>query len=533
MTDSETTFSVEVLGFPGGSDPDALAESVSKFFGISLDEGRRLVKRAPIRVKRNAPPAVTQQLVRQLRKLGADVLVRNEQTGAEKTYHPREPSAPDSGLVEVPYERAPVTEAPATPQVVPAEPTLDTADDEAPPERAPQVEVVDLGAPPAEPAPAEPVSDRRPRDSGRRESLPGVRRRDSAPSIDRESVEPAAISAPAAPSPLISLPPPSMPGSASPSMPGSASPSQSKLDFCGSCKAPIEKGDTCARCGWNNAEKWRHCRQCKKKLSIVSAVSRRQASLGLVALGAFAIGGAVGALFGPFAGAAALAASAAAAFVLDALTLRFACKTCTVTVLTERFLKEETARIRSARTRSFAVVVVCAVAAGGLFFGGGGSARALSDASYGIAWTLKVPGSHSRTGAQVAQIAVPTGARKLRVQFAEKPYLGGTTYYLAHLQYTYPSGSTELDKAGLNAAAKQMIEVVFAGQPGTLEPAGESLDATFTGTFHGKQVAGRLRATQYEHDMILVAVTAAKPEELKDASVDQLLSSVAVQRDAK
>jgi hypothetical protein len=76
-----------------------------------------------------------------------------------------------------------------------------------------------------------------------------------------------------------------------------------------------------------------------------------------------------------------------------------------------------------------------------------------------------------------------------------------------------------------------MIEVVFAGQASSLEPAGDSMQGSFTGTFHGKPVAGKLRATQYQHDMVIVAITAASADDLKDASVDQLLSSVAVQRD--
>ncbi len=105
MTDLETSFTVEVLRFREGADPEALAESVSSFFGISLEEGRRLVSKAPIRVKRGASPEITQRLVKQLRKLGAEVLVRNEQTGEERTYAlkdapPSQPAAPEPAAPE-------------------------------------------------------------------------------------------------------------------------------------------------------------------------------------------------------------------------------------------------------------------------------------------------------------------------------------------------------------------------------------------------------------------------------------------------
>ena len=61
MSDPDTTFTVEVLGFTSEADPEALAGSVSEFFGISLEEGRRLVKKRPIRVKRKASAAVARE----------------------------------------------------------------------------------------------------------------------------------------------------------------------------------------------------------------------------------------------------------------------------------------------------------------------------------------------------------------------------------------------------------------------------------------------------------------------------------------
>src|SRR5262245_23286490 len=91
MHEGETSFSVEVLGFPRAADPEAVVRAVGASFRIPLEEARRLVQQAPITVKRGAPPSATQVLVNQLLELGADVSVRNDQTGVEKTYRVESP----------------------------------------------------------------------------------------------------------------------------------------------------------------------------------------------------------------------------------------------------------------------------------------------------------------------------------------------------------------------------------------------------------------------------------------------------------
>ena len=76
-------------------------------------------------------------------------------------------------------------------------------------------------------------------------------------------------------------------------------------------------------------------------------------------------------------------------------------------------------------------------------------------------------------------------------------------------------GSAELDKPALIALAKQTIEGYFAGRVnGSIESAGDSVQASFTGTFHNRAITGRLRATQYEHDMVIVAAVSPNPESL-------------------
>ena len=521
-TDIETSFTVEVLRFREGADPEALAGSVSAFFGISLEEGRRLVRKAPIRVKRGATPEITQRLVKQLRKLGAEVLVRNEQTGEERTY----------ALKDAPPSQ------PAAPEPSPPEETLESDHGDPPPEDAPQVEVVQAPALYAEAAPEEPLS--APRDEPPASSAPGERTipslRDESRSAARDSAEPR-LSLPGSsrrPSSGGSMPPPSSSGLAPPASPilSLPPPSTAKLDFCAACKGPVDKGETCGRCGWNNAEKERHCRQCKRKLSVVSAVSRKSAALGVAALGVLAIGAGVLVLLGPAAGAAGLALGACLAFVIDSSTLRYACKSCTIAVISGRLQKEEEGRLRTARTKALAAAALCGVMTAGLLAIASLAQRSLTDSSYGISWTLPVPRMNGRLGTELVTIRIPTGPKRVRMSFAERPYIGGPVYFLTHVQYTHPAAPSAPDPAGLEISIKQIVEVYFAGSlTDPPQPIGEGLQASFTGTFRGGQVSGYLRGIQNDHDMMIVAVVSGSKADVEDSSARDVLTAVVTTRD--
>lgn len=573
MSDPATSFTIEVLGFPGDADPEAVAASLAEFFGIPVEDARRLVRKVPVRVKRRASTSVTQQLVRQLRKLGADVLVRNEQTDEERTY--RAADAPPARPGAEPEPEPEPLHA-----VAPPEDTLESEDANAPPETRPRVEVVVPGArgvltgvpaaidpddpvsspgasapgggapasgpggPPSGPEEAPvsgplPAAPRVPAMSapGRLRtpmSLPLGEARSSSPSLPGA----ARASSPSSPGdarssdqvavPKISLPPPSQPfGSVPP-------PSRASLAYCGSCKGPIEKGEICQRCGWSTAEKQRHCRQCKKKLALVSNVSRSPVLLAAIAAGAIAMGAAALVLFGALAGLGALLFGVTLGFLGDGLTLRWACKSCTVAVYSERLQKEEEARLGAARRRSIAVAAASGVAAIALVVLPAGAKRTLAAASFGVAWSVEVPSTHGHVDSEVTMLKVPSGTRRARVQWAEKTLFSGRTYFLINMQYSYPAGPADPDKPGLQATIEQVVAVVFNGSLGAPPtPAGESLEASFTGTFHGKPVSGRLRGAQYDHDMLIVAVTAGSASDLQDEPVTAYLTNVAVQRDPR
>ena len=117
---------------------------------------------------------------------------------------------------------------------------------------------------------------------------------------------------------------------------------------------------------------------------------------------------------------------------------------------------------------------------------------------------------------------------------AEKTFFSGRVYFLINMQYSYPSGPADPDRPGLDATIRQVVEVVFSGSlAADPAPAGESLEASFTGTFDGKPVQGRLRGTQYDHDMLIVAVTSGSASDLQDPGVTDYLTNVAVQHDPK
>lgn len=295
----------------------------------------------------------------------------------------------------------------------------------------------------------------------------------------------------------------------------------------------MEKVDVCARCGWSSSEKQRRCRQCKKKLALVSRVSQSPVLLAAVLAGSIALAAGAFLIFGVVPAVGALALGAALGFVADGLTLRYACRSCTVAVYSERLQKEEEARLGAARRRSLGIAVAGGVLAVALIALPAGASKTLAASSFGMAWTVEVPSSHGRTGSEVVEIQAPAGPKRARVQYAEKAYFSGRTYALITIQYSYPAGPAEPDKVGLQACVQQVAQSVFGATSAAALPAGESFEAESPGTFHGKPVSVRLRGTQYAHDMVIVAVVSPDAADLRSPDVDRFLGSVAVQRDPK
>ncbi|MBK8253937.1 MAG: hypothetical protein IPK82_14900 [Polyangiaceae bacterium] len=517
MSEAENLFTVEVLGFPTDADPDEIAAAVASLFGIPVEEGRRLVRKVPVRVKRNASADTVRTLVKQLKSVGADVLVRNEGTGDERTYR-----AASTGPVSEP-----------SPHVAPPEETLESDDGAAPDEPAPQVAVLT-----AQEADARRVSTpgvEGPISSDRASPLeltsPSAREptspRASAPSRpgDTGPVSDAGISSNRKASAL-SLPPPSSPvGTAS-----IPAPPRTSLDYCGSCKGPVEKGDTCSRCGFNNASRIRHCRSCKKPLSLVSKITKEKTLAGLIGVGSLAMAGGFGFLFGPVAGVAGVLLGAAIGFLGDGLTLRYACRACAVAVYTERLLKEEEAKIASGRRRSFAIAVVAGALAIAAFVVPAGASKQLTAASFNATFVVDVPAGYGKFDSDVASVDLPAGGKRMRLQYADKSFLSGPTYVLGNLQLIYPALPAEPDKPSVQAALEQTVSKAWNGTlNGKAEPSGDGFRAQFSGSFRGKAVSGVLFVRQDQHDIVLTAVFAPQGTEL-GANADRFLMSVRTER---
>ena len=82
-------YRLELLGFRDVAD-DVASRSLAKAFGIGIDEAARWVSSAPVKVRSNVDVETASEYAGALVRIGADVLVRNNETGDEKVYRGRD-----------------------------------------------------------------------------------------------------------------------------------------------------------------------------------------------------------------------------------------------------------------------------------------------------------------------------------------------------------------------------------------------------------------------------------------------------------
>lgn len=82
-------YRLELLGFRDVAD-DVASRSLAKAFGIGIDEAERWVSSAPVKVRSNVDVETASEYAGALVRIGADVLVRNNETGDEKVYRGRD-----------------------------------------------------------------------------------------------------------------------------------------------------------------------------------------------------------------------------------------------------------------------------------------------------------------------------------------------------------------------------------------------------------------------------------------------------------
>lgn len=529
----EHTFSVEVLTFSSGPEDEILVRSVSDAFGIGFEDALGIVQRAPIRVKRGADGAMTKQLVGQLMTLGADVRIRNEQTGDEKTY-----KASLSGAASIPpvaiSSPMPLTSVFPRPAKDSARITGDPGPDSSPISSllrpgVPLVHAVTIKTSPegtagenddriSEPGPPSPV-----RAADRRASSPGVDRQPSSPGVNRQ---------------------PSLPGvTRQPSNPGGdriSEPlpiSQSKqpdIAMCASCSRRTEKGSNCAFCGWSNIDSKRYCRQCKKP--IIAASSWTSSQAGGILIAALAAG-AVGLwFFGALGGAAAVSLVVGAGIAANGAFTSYRCAPCKLSINEALTLdsREERA-LRRARSKYYVFGAFFVVLSVGLLVPLTRSTSMLID-SFDVAWRATPPRTHTKIENKLFTVKTDLGSLRLVTRVSDNPRLSIRTYLLG--QIALPTGfATKLDDAGLERVMRQAIEAAVPGSKvGPSEPLRRhdvpGRQGTFEATIDGQAMTGKARVHYFNDEIVLLLFTATSAEAAADSSGTDYLDSLVIERPA-
>jgi hypothetical protein len=452
-----TTFSVDVLAFPGAADEAQLASSIAAAFGIPDDDARRLVASAPVAVKKGADAETTREIAKVLLGLGAEICIRNERTGEERIHHSSSiPPDPISSLAPGRPSRPP----PSSQSRAPGAPSH---------------------APAARSDPPRPHGDRP------RSSFPP-------PS---EAPDSAAILAAAAR--RISSKPPA-------------------LDVCAACSRRIDKGEDCASCGWSNQHKRRSCRECHRDLSVVSDLWPGRAAAGdlvrrklpIVALPVLVLGCAAAALHfhGTYPAAMLLVLPLAIAFVIVGGATALRCVPCRRKVETFQLQLSERKQVSAARRRWFLAALLSSLVGVGMTAPLFAARSPLHVDSFGIGWTATTPWSHRTLERRTAVVQGQWGPARFTIHRALNPSFEVRGYYLLHTMLP-----EKADPGGDPAAFEALLQrAVDAAAPGAkLGPtevvqvaAGRARDGALAGTLDGRPIAGRARALVVERDVVVV-----------------------------
>ena len=528
------TFSVEVLTFSSGPEDEILVRSVSDAFGIGFEDALGIVERAPIRVKRGADGAMTKQLVGQLMTLGADVRIRNEQTGDEKTY-----KASLSGAASIPpmaiNSPMPLTSVFPRPLKEKARITSDPGPDSSPISSrvrpgVPLVHAVTITTTPGATAgDDDPISERGPSSPAR-----AADRLSSSPAIDRQTSNPGVDRRPS--NPGVGRQPSSSGLDRQPSLPGvdriSEPSRQSDIAVCLSCSRRTEKGSNCAFCGWSNTDSKRYCRQCKKPITAGSSWTSSQA--GGIMIGALAAG-AIGLwFFGALGGAAAASLVAGAGLAANGVFTSYRCAPCKVSLNDALTLdsREERA-LRVARWKYYVYGAFFVAVSVILFLPLTRTTSMLID-SFGVAWRATPPRTHTKIENKLFTVKTDLGPVRLVTRVSENPRLSIRSYLLG--QMALPTASAaKLDEAGLERVMRQAIEAAVPGSKvGPSEPIRihdvPGRQGTFDVAMDGQTLTGKARVHQFNDEVVLLLFTATSAEAAADSSGTDYFDSLGMEK---
>jgi hypothetical protein len=495
IQDEPATFSVEVLAFRGPGDRAALAASISEAFGIPTDAAQSLVAAAPVAVKHGADADTTRRLAKVLLGLGAEICIRNEQTGQERV-HSTERAATASDTA---------AEAGAAAEPAAASPD-ETAEADGPAMAAPPAEAsaAEIGATvdaAAEAGAGEAGMVAQPRAAAENElpdTPPSERGSDpEGPGLPGDSVRPPSTNDPVVLARAAEL--------------AALSGVRSRpLDHCAACNKRIEKGAVCAACGYCNRDSKRYCRKCEREVRVASDGLLRKPWVLAVAALLLMVAASAFYFIGVFAAGVVAALAVGAALILYGRRMDVRCVPCRRTVEAYKLRPAEKKALGSARRRWMLTSVLFALLAVAMAAPVLAARPALEIDSFGVGWTSTVPWSHRNLERRIVTVQSDWGPLRLVVRRALNDSFAVRGYFLMHTMLP-ESSNPRLGDAAVERLLSRAVEGAVAGAKVVRmdrvdAPGGQpALEARFT--VGGG--SGRARLLFVDRNMVLTAFVAA------------------------
>lgn len=296
--------------------------------------------------------------------------------------------------------------------------------------------------------------------------------------------------------------------SAAPREAAEAAASGVAVDHCASCSRVVAKGESCDFCGWSNQHGKRHCRECKKELSLES-------SLSTPLLGGFAVLGIVAGVlglraFGFLVGAAGVALAIGLGFVLDAATTRYRCAPCKRVIDATHLTAPEIKRRKVARAKFGAFGAFFVVLAVGLVVPSTERVSMIVD-SIGMGWQVSLPRTHSTVAPTMTTLTTDFGSRRMVGRVATNDSRAIRSYQL--LQLDVPSdAAAKLDDAAIDKLLRAAVSTAIPGaEVGAAAVVAGKLpgrEARFSASADGAKLFGAARGHVFTKNVVVLVVVA-------------------------
>ena len=315
-------------------------------------------------------------------------------------------------------------------------------------------------------------------------------------------------------------------GSAAPGEEERAAASAVPVDHCTSCSRVAAKGESCDFCGWSNQHGKRHCRECKKELSLES-------SLSAPLLGGFAVLGIAGGVlglrtFGLSVGAAGVVLAIGLAFVFDAATTRYRCAPCKRLIDADLLTVPEIKRRKVARAKFGAFGAFFVVLALGLVVPATERVSMVVD-SIGMGWQVNLPRTHSTVARTMTTVTTEFGSRRMVGRVATNDARAIQSYQL--LQLDVPSeAAAKLDDAALDKLVRAAVSTAIPGaEVGAAAAVAGKLagrQVAFSVSGGGAKVFGAARGHVFTRNVVVLVVVAESEQAAASADAVEYFDSL-------